>query len=104
MRYAPHILKKKSVEVTRNSYNEVIDTKVSWEEMGGCRCDDNITEHFQTDNGGIYTPKYHIVCDRCNISEGDEVRCFNRDGSYRGGGKVFNSPKCNYLNYMSIYV
>lgn len=34
MRYAPHILKKKSVEVTRNSYNEVIDTKVSWEEMG----------------------------------------------------------------------
>lgn len=105
MFYAPHKLMKKSTsEVLRNEYNEVVHSDVEWKEIGVCRCDDNTTEHFQTDNGDVYIPKYHIVCDKCNVSEGDEVKVYNQDGSYRGGGKVFNAPKCNYLGYMSIYV
>lgn len=105
MRYAPHILKKKFTNVVRNSYGEIVSSEVAWKYMKDCRCDDNTTLHIQTKNGGYYTPKYHIVCDRCDISEGDEVKVYNKiDGSYRGGGKVFNSPKCNYLDYMSIYV
>lgn len=104
MRYAPHILYKKTSVVLRNEYNEIVESTTTWEEIGECRCDDNTTAYFETANGCIYIPKYHIVCDRCNISEGDEVKVLRRDGTYRGGGKVFNSPKCNYLNYMSIYV
>lgn len=104
MMYAPHILKKKVVETTRNDYGEIIYSNVEWIEMGDCRCDDNTTEHFTSDNGGVYIPKYHIVCDKCRISEGDEVQVYDKDGNYRGGGKVYNAPKCNYLGYMSIYV
>ena len=104
MLYSPHILKKKFVNKVVNKYNEVISSSEEWKEMGRCRCDDNSTEHFTTDNGSIYTPKYHIVCDKCQISEGDEVKVYSDDGSYRGGGKVYNASKCNYLGYMSIYV
>ena len=104
MLYSPHILKKKFVNKVVNKYNEVIGSSEEWKEMGRWRCDDNSTEHFTTENGSIYTPKYHIVCDKCQISEGDEVQVYSDDGSYRGGGKVYNAPKCNYLGYMSIYV
>lgn len=105
MRYAPHRLEKKISKVERNEYGEVTSSKESWSDMGECRCDDNTTLHVQTENGSYYTPKYHIVCDKCDISEGDEVRVTDKsDGGYRGGGKVFNAPKCNFLGYMSIYV
>ena len=39
-----------------------------------------------------------------NLKSQDEVKVYSDDGSYRGGGKVYNAPKCNYLGYMSIYV
>lgn len=104
MRYAPHILYKKTNMEVRNEYNEIVEVYSTWEEVKRCRCDDNTTEHFETENGGIYVPKYHIVCDKCDISVGDEVKVLREDGTYRGGGRVLNAPKCNYLNYMSIYV
>lgn len=104
MYYAPHILQKKIVETIRNNYGEIVESKEEWKEIGKCRCDDNTTEHFTTSNGSIYTPKYHIVCDKCQISEGDYVRVYDNEQNYRGGGKVYNAPKCNYLGYMSIYV
>lgn len=105
MMYAPHRLEKKVTEVIRNRYNEIVSTNVKWLGMGNCRCDDNTTLHIQTENGSYYTPKYHIVCDKCDVSEGDEVRVYDKsDDSLRGSGKVFNAPKCNYLGYMSIYV
>ena len=69
MLYSPHILKKKFVNKVVNKYNEVIGSSEEWKEMGRCRCDDNSTEHFTTENGSIYTPKYHIVCDKCQISK-----------------------------------
>lgn len=104
MYYAPHTLYKRTTTAVRNDYGEVTSKTDLWEYMGECRCDDNSTEHFQTDNGGVYTPKYHIVCDRTSIYPGDYVRAMNSDGTVRGEGRVFNSPKCNYLGYMSIYV
>lgn len=104
MMYAPHRLYKRVPITTRNKYNEIVDASEQWVYMGACRCDDNTTQHFDTDNGGVYTPKYHIVCDKTNIQAGDYVKAEYPDGSFRGEGKVYNAPKCNYLNYMSIYV
>lgn len=104
MYYAPHRLYKKVVKAVKNSYNEVESTSVEWKFMGKCRCDDNTTAHFDTPNGGRYVPKYHIVCDRLPISEGDHIKVLYEDGRLRGSGEVYNSPKCNFLDYMSIYV
>lgn len=104
MMYAPHILKKKTSKITRNKYGEIVSTEETWETVGRCRCDDNTTQHFTTDNGSVYVPKYHIVCDKADINEGDYVRAEYPNGKVRGQGKVYNAPKCNYLNYMSIYV
>jgi hypothetical protein len=105
MEYAPHLLYKKKSNVVRNQYGEIDESTGEWVLVGGCRCDDNTTQHFETENGEIYTPQYKIVCDKCSISEGDRVKVLEKDEkTYRGGGKVFNCPKCNYLNYMTIYV
>ncbi len=104
MYYAPHKLYKRIDNVVRNEYNEVISQSQEWKLLGDCRCDDNTTEHFETENGKIYTPKYHIVCDKCHVSAGDYIKVLNADGAVRGSGKVYNSPKCNYLNYMDVYV
>ncbi len=104
MYYAPHKLYKRIDNVVRNEYNEVISQSQEWKLLGDCRCDDNTTKHFETVNGKIYTPKYHIVCDKCHVSEGDYIKVLNADGVVRGSGKVYNSPKCNYLNYMDVYV
>lgn len=104
MYYAPHKLYKRVREVVRNSYNEVISKEDAWKFICDCRCDDNTTTHFKTESGSLYVPKYHIVCDIQNISEGDYIRVLNDDGTLRGQGEVYNDPKCNYLDYMSIYV
>lgn len=104
MYYAPHILEKRAIVKRRNEYGELQDKYETWERLGGCRCDDNTTEHFQTDNGSVYVPKYKIVCDRHDVKPNDYVRVMNPDGSVRGEGRVFNQPKCNYLNYMCVYV
>lgn len=90
--------------MTRNEYNEIVVATTEWEMIGVCRCDDNTTKTFTTENGGVFVPSYHIVCDKCGVSEGDDVKVTDHDGNFRGGGKVVNAPKCNYLGYMSIYV
>lgn len=102
--YEPHVLWRKVSNVTRNEYNEIVESRTEWERVCACRCDDNTTKTFATENGGVFVPSYHIVCDRCGISEGEEVKVTDNDGNLRGGGKVVNAPKCNYLGCMSIYV
>mgnify|MGYP007005154150 FL=1 len=105
MMYAPHILYKKTTSVKRNEYGELVSASEVWAEVGQCRCDDNSTQRFTTDNGSVYVPKYHIVLDRADVRPGDYVRAVDAvSGAVRGEGKVFNAPKCNYLDYMSVYV
>lgn len=105
MMYAPHKLYKRITKIGKNEYNEAVSKTDSWREVGACRCDDNATQHFATDNGGVYTPKYHIVCDKtCCVKEGDYVKVETSCGHPRGQGKVYNVSRCNYLNYMSVYV
>lgn len=104
MYYAPHILMKRKTSKERDEYGELVKSTDSWERVCGCRCDDNTTDHFQTDNGNVYVPKYKIVCDRADVLPNDYVRVLRLDGTVRGEGRVFNAPKCNYLDYMCIYV
>ena len=89
----------------RDDQNRIISHSEGWQYVCECRCDDNTTQKFEDENGRVYIPKYHIVSGRCDVSAGDEIRCIVRGTEQvRGEGRVFNNPKCNYLNYMSIYV
>lgn len=104
MYYAPHTLYKKVEKEERDSLNRIISHSDDMVLVGPCRCDDNTTQKFEDENGRIYIPKYKIVCERADVAEGDYVQCLSDSGEVRGEGRVFNVPKCNYLNYMTIYV
>ena len=109
MYFAPHALYKKIEKEERDSLNRIVDASGKWVYVCDCRCDDNTTQRFEDDNGRVYIPKYKIVCGRARIEEGDYVQCREKDdgcccGRIRGEGRVFNAPKCNYLDYMTIYV
>lgn len=109
MYYAPHALYKKIEKVERDSLNRIIANEGKWVYVCDCRCDDNTTQKFEGENGRVFIPKYKIVCERAKITEGDYVQCRLKDdlcncGKVIGEGRVFNAPKCNYLNYMVVYV
>lgn len=105
MYYAPHRLFKRIDTEERDSLNRVISKSEEWVYVGSCRCDDSATQKFEDNNGRVYISKYKIVCDRHDIKENDYVRCLMQDtDEVRGEGRVLNAPRCNYLNYMVIYV
>lgn len=81
------------------------DDSERWKTICQCRCDDNTTTEFTSDNGRVFRPKYHIVCDGgvC-VDEGDIVRCLNADGTVRGTGEVYLKKRTNYYNYTEIWV
>lgn len=105
MIYAPHILQKKvSRPIQNDEYGKPIFSEDgNWVDVCRCRCDDNTTQEFKTENGHVYRPKYHVVCEPNSIKTGDEVRCVNGCMS-RGQGKVFMVKSCNYLKYTEIYI
>lgn len=105
MYYAPHKLYKKVEMEVRDSLNRIISSSAEWQYVCDCRCDDNTTQKFEDENGRVYIPKYKIVCERADIKAGDYIQCLVGDTEeVRGEGRVFNAPKCNYLNYMTAYV
>ena len=105
MFYAPHTLYRKSEYQERDSMNRIISTETRWDEIGDCRCDDNATERFEDKNGNVYIPKYKVVSPRVDISEGDYIQCrVKGTGEVRGEGRIFNTIRCNYLDYMTAYV
>lgn len=105
MYYAPHKLFKVTETEERDELNRIISSGKKRRYVCDCRCDDNTTEKFRDENGRVYIPKYKIVCQRANITEGDYIQCLNEENcKVVGEGRVFNAPKCNYLDYMTIYV
>ena len=88
----------------RDSLNRITSSGSQWVLVTGCRCDDNTTEKFEDENGRVYIPKYKIVCNRADIHAGDYIQCRTLDDKVRGEGRVLNAPKCNYLDYMVLYV
>lgn len=105
MYYAPHKLYKKTESVERDSLNRIVAKNEDWKYVCDCRCDDNTTERFEDKNGRVYIPKHKIVCPRADVKEGDYVQCLVKDTEeVRGQGRVLNAPRCNYLDYMTLYV
>ena len=110
MYYKPHILQKKSHVVVRDDYGRIISDTEDWQTLGPCRCDDNTQQEFETDNGRVYRPKYHIVAeDDVAVYAGDEVRCMKQDDEgeptvVRGEGKVYQAKHLNMLHYTDIWV
>lgn len=105
MMYAPHILQKKVVSpIERDEFGRIINKpSEEWVDVCRCRCDDNSTKEFRTENGEVYRPNYHVVCETNSIKSGDVVRCMNGI-SVRGQGEVFMVKNTNYYNYTEIWM
>ena len=107
MIFAPHILQVKRVTpVERDEFGRAIPGSggEAWENVCACRCDDNTTKEFKSENGLVYRPAYHIVCEGSHgLTAGDEVRCM--DGSFvRESGKIYIQKSTNYFNYSEIWI
>ena len=108
MYYSPHILQvKMDTPPATDKYGRVIalDNSVRWQTICQCRCDDNTTTEFKSDNGRVFRPKYHIVCDgNVRVEVGDAIRCLNDDGTVRCVGNVYLKKQPNYYKYTEIWV
>ena len=100
MIFAPHILQVKVITpMDKDEFGRPIPGTGGeyWQEVCKCRCDDNTTKEFSSDNGSVYRPNYHVVCEkRITVKAGDEVRCMDGD-SVRGQGEVYTVKSTNYF-------
>lgn len=107
MIFTPHILQVKVItEPDRNEYGQPIpDTGgESWQTVCGCRCDDNTTKEFTSENGSVYRPNYHVVCEKkISLEANDEIRCMDGD-TVRGKGTVYMVKSTNYFNYSELWM
>lgn len=107
MLYAPHILQVKVVTPPdKDEYNRPVPGTggEGWQDVCRCRCDDNTTKEFTSDNGQVYRPDFHVVCERATgIRAGDFVRCMD-GGNVRGQGKVYMAKRTNYLGYSELWM
>lgn len=105
MMYTPHILQKKVTStVIRDEYGRIVnEPSEEWVDVCRCRCDDNSTKEFRTENGEVYRPNYHVVCERNGVAAGDVVRCLDKD-AVRGQGKAFMVKTTNFYDYTEIWM
>lgn len=107
MYYSPHILQLKVITPPeRDEYNRPIPGTggESWQDVCRCRCDDNTTKLFKSENGEWYRPDYRVVCDRSvSVKAGDRVRCMDGD-KVRGEGEVYIVKNMNYLCYSELWM
>lgn len=107
MIFTPHILQRKIVaHPITDEFGRVIDSDSStdWETVCNCRCDDNTTTEFRSDNGDVYRPQYHVVCSgKHDLKAGEYVQCIEGD-SVRGEGEIVRVLKTNYFNFTEVYL
>lgn len=107
MIFAPHKLQiKRIIPVEKDEFGRPLPGTggETWEDVCACRCDDNITKEFKSENGQVYRPAYHVVCDgKTGLKAGDYVRCMNGE-SVRGEGKIYMPKTANYFNYSEIWI
>ncbi len=106
MIFAPHILQKRiDAEPSYDEYGRIVsDSETEWKTIGNCRCDDNTTQEFKTDNGEVFRPDFHVVCQISGtIQPGDFIRCL--DGSEcRGQGRVTMTKRTNFFDYTELWM
>lgn len=107
MIFAPHILQVKVItEPDRDEYGRPIPGTggEDWKTVCNCRCDDNTTKEFASENGHIYRPNYHVVCEKkISLKSGDEIRCMDGE-EVRGHGVVYTVKVTNYFNYSELWM
>lgn len=107
MIFAPHILQVKVITpMDKDEFGRPIPGTggESWQDVCKCRCDDNTTKEFSSENGSVYRPNYHVVCEKkITVKAGDEVRCMDGDG-VRGQGEVYTVKSTNYFNYSELWM
>ena len=106
MIFAPHILQVKVLtEPEKDEFGRPIPGTggESWETICECRCDDNTTKEFTSENGTVYRPNYHVVCDKVSLKAGVEVRCMDGN-TIRGSGKVYAVKSTNYYQYSELWL
>ena len=67
MIFAPHILQVKVITpMDKDEFGRPIPGTGGeyWQKVCKCRCDDNTTKEFSSDNGSVYRPNYHVVCEK----------------------------------------
>lgn len=107
MYYTPHMLQvKRAATLENDEFGRPIPSSVDeWVDVCKCRCDDNTTKEFRSENGSVYRPMFHVVCEgRHGIKAGAEVRCLNNDGTVRGEGKVYLPKSLNLLPYSELWM
>jgi hypothetical protein len=105
MVYAPHILQVERFELRRDEYGQTTGKESRWEDLCACRCDDNDVKRFLDDNGEVFTPNYHAVCEACEVREGDRVRCVDKEDKdeAKGEGRIFKVYRHNYFGNVEIW-
>lgn len=131
MIFAPHISQVKILTPEeRDEFGRPIPNTGSeeWRTLCHCRCDDNSTKEFKTENGDVYRPLYHIVCDNhIEVKAGDEIRVVEKKGCICIGinnngaisilpyvvkvkdtikclGKVYMVKHTNFFNYTELWI
>lgn len=107
MIYAPHILQvKRPSPILKDEYGRPLpgSGEDTWQTVCPCRCDDNTTKEFKSDNGVVFRPAYHIVCEgQHGLAVGEYARCLCGN-DVRGEGTIYNAPRPNYFNYSEIWI
>lgn len=107
MIFAPHILQIKVIKpMDKDDFGRPIPGTggEDWQDVCKCRCDDNTTKEFSSDNGSVYRPNFHVVCEkRITVKAGDEVRCMDGE-SVRGQGEVYTVKSTNYFNNSELWM
>lgn len=108
MIYAPHILQVKVIApMSKDVYGRDIPGTGGeyWKDICACRCEDNSTKEFASDNGSVYRPNYHVVCERIiSVKANDNVRCMDKSGNARGEGKVYMVKNLNLFSYSELWM
>ena len=130
MIFAPHILQIKVITpMDKDEFGRPIPGTGGeyWQEVCKCGCDDNTTKEFRSENGSVYRPNYHVVCEkRITVKAGDEVRAIwdrglkatttdmgegtlvitsiTKDIDVRGQGEVYTVKSTNHFNYSELWM
>ncbi len=109
MIFAPHKLQVKRITPPQNDeFGRPIPGSggEAWEDVCDCRCDDNTTKEFRSENGEVYRPAYHVVCaGNHGLNAGDYVRCvYGAESVVRGEGKVYITKVANFFDYSEIWI
>lgn len=109
MIFTPHILQiQRTTEAQRDEFGRIITNDSKWwETVGVCRCSDNTTREFRTDNGNTYRPSYHVVCqgEIPNVAIGDYARCMEGN-QVRAEGVIRPIRRIEHklLNYSELWL